>query len=77
MESSGPASLSVNPMYLQDSIKNRITDLLLMIVHSDVLNICQSEVQFVFEVWGEGWIVTNFIDMAFSVVRFLVNFVLF
>jgi len=64
-------------MYLQDSIKNRITDLLLMIVHSDGHNICQSEVEFVFEVWGEGWTVTNFIDMAFSVVRFLVNFVLF
>lgn len=41
-----------------------------MVIHFDVLNIYQSEVQFVLEVWGEGWIITNFIDMAFSVVRF-------
>ena len=48
-------------------------NLLGVVILEDVVKTDLSEVQFRFEIWGEGWICGNVRDMAFCVVRFLVN----
>src|ERR1051325_7939871 len=73
MGSSGSASLSVNPIYLPDSIKIE----LLVVIHGDLIKILFGEIQFVFEVLAERWIRKNFIDMAFSFFSFLIYPVFF
>jgi hypothetical protein len=70
MGSSTPASLSVDARCLQDSIKSGLQ---MMVIRHDDPKIFFSQVQFVFEAWEEGWIRKNFIDVAFSFCRLVVD----